>query len=86
MSKTEVEEPAQGGLRRLLRTLLGAPQPKTAAALDPPDPSEDPVFALRRNYAAVGLSALLSFASFHPFDFGFLAYVALVPLLVVPAP
>ncbi|HBP18825.1 MAG TPA: apolipoprotein N-acyltransferase, partial [Planctomycetes bacterium] len=40
---------------------------------------------LRWIYAAVGLSAVLSFASFHPLDVGALAYVALVPLLFVAA-
>ncbi|MGE0712164.1 MAG: apolipoprotein N-acyltransferase [Planctomycetota bacterium] len=40
---------------------------------------------LRAIYGAVGLSALLSFASFHPLDMGALAYAALVPLLVVAA-
>lgn len=81
-NQTPLEAPAR---QRLLHRLLGAPVPETAEALDPRNPSEDPTFALRRNYAAVGLSALLSFAAFHPFDFGFLAYVALVPLLCVGA-
>ena len=83
MSKqSNVEAPTSKGL---LRTLLGEATPARASALDPTKADEDPAFVLRRNYAAVGLSALLSFAAFHPFDFGFLAYLALVPLLCVAA-
>ena len=83
MSKqSNVEAPAAKGL---LRMLLGEPALARASALDPVKPDEDPAFVLRRNYAAVGLSALLSFVAFHPFDFGFLAYLALVPLLSVAA-
>ncbi|RMG08626.1 MAG: apolipoprotein N-acyltransferase [Planctomycetota bacterium] len=40
---------------------------------------------LRRIYGAVLASALLSFCSFHPVDLGLLAWIALVPLLVVGA-
>jgi apolipoprotein N-acyltransferase len=40
---------------------------------------------LRRIYGAIALSALLSFASFHPLDLGLLAWVALVPLLYIGA-
>lgn len=40
---------------------------------------------LRRAYGATLVSALLLFASFHPLDAGFLAWVALVPWLYVAA-
>ncbi len=40
---------------------------------------------LKRIYAAIALSAILAFASFHPLDAGFLAWVALVPVLFVAA-
>ena len=40
---------------------------------------------LRRIYGAIGLTALLCFASFHPIDLGILAWVAIVPMLYVAA-
>jgi apolipoprotein N-acyltransferase len=40
---------------------------------------------LRWIYGAVGLSAILSFVSFHPVNAGVFAYVALLPLLFVAA-
>jgi apolipoprotein N-acyltransferase len=78
----DIDEPVRKGF---LNAIFGRATLATAEALDPRNHSEDPAFVLRRNYAAVGLSALLSFAAFHPFDLGFLAYVALVPLLYVSA-
>lgn len=66
---------------------------ESASAPEEATPEVDPETAaldahelrLRWIYAAVGLSAVLSFASFHPLDIGALAYVALVPLLFVAA-
>lgn len=41
--------------------------------------------ATRRLYTATALTAVLSFAAFHPVDAGLLAYVALTPVLYVAA-
>jgi apolipoprotein N-acyltransferase len=58
----------------------------TTVGLPPLTPAEEAHQArLRRIYLATGLSALLTFASFHPLDFGLLAFVALVPWIYVAA-
>ncbi|MBL4849576.1 MAG: hypothetical protein JKY65_28945, partial [Planctomycetes bacterium] len=59
--------------------------PSASSPPTSPEPATPEALAraarLRRNYLAVGASALMSFAAFPPFDVGFLAYLALVPLL-----
>ena len=60
-------------------------EPSSAAPPAPPDPDPAVVARLRRIYVAIGLSALLLFASFHPIDLGPLVLVGLVPWFYVAA-
>lgn len=60
--------------------------PATESSETPKQSAQDLADArLRWIYGSVLVSALLSFASFHPIDLGLLAYVALVPLLALAA-
>jgi apolipoprotein N-acyltransferase len=62
----------------------GSPTPEAAQkSTPPPDPEEAEKRRLVQVYGATGLTAVLFFASFHPIDWGMLAWVCLVPWLFV---
>lgn len=71
--------------RKLWPVSAPALSEKPAALEEALDPPPEHLARLRRIYLAIGLSALLLFASFHPIDLGPLVLIGLVPWLYVAA-